>query len=243
MRSCDKAGENMLFPNGFSGMFFNFGPKGKLLLKEVYSTPEVSIFGQIDRHFIAMHWPGFYSLGVLMRPTVLSRFLRSDMSELTNRICDGSLIRKDLSELREEIEKAPIVEHKIRCIELYLLKVFSQTSNTKSIADQALHLIHETGAPSIEKLAKNLRVSQRYLELNFKKQVGLSPKTYSLILRFNKVEQQLRAMPKLGWNQMDFANDYHDQNHFIKDFKRFTGHTPSDYLLNNFEMGRSYLIR
>lgn len=233
----------MLFPNGFSGMFFNFGPKGKLLLKEVYTTPEVSIFGQIDRHFVAMYWPGYYSLGVLMKPTVLSKFLRSDMSEFTNRVCDGSLLRKDLLDLREKIERTPTIDQKIRCIEAYLTHAFSKIPSTMSIADQALHLIQETGAPSIEKLAKNLKVSQRYLELSFKKHVGLSPKTYSLILRFNKVEQQLRSIPKPGWNHMDFASDYHDQNHFIKDFKRFTGHTPSDYLLNNFEMGRSYLIR
>src|SRR5690349_5309989 len=69
-------GEHTLFPNGLSGIFFNFGNMGKLIIKEEYKTPEVSVFGQIDRHFTVIHWPGFYSLGVLLKPSVLSRLLR-----------------------------------------------------------------------------------------------------------------------------------------------------------------------
>src|SRR3954470_23940667 len=73
------------------------------------------------------------------------------------------------------------------------------------------------------------------------KRKGLSPKTYSLMMRFKKTEENLRRMPAVRWRDMPFAHGYHDQNHFIKDFKRFTGHTPSDYLMNSFEIGRTYL--
>src|SRR6187549_2471153 len=73
--------EHTLFPNGFSGIFFNFGRPGKLMLKETYTTAPVSIYGQIDHHFKVMHTPGFYSLGVLLKPTTLSKLLRTDISE------------------------------------------------------------------------------------------------------------------------------------------------------------------
>lgn len=58
-----------LFPNGYSGVFFNFGYAGEILIKEEIKTPHVSIFGQIDQCFEAIHWPGSYSLGALMHPT------------------------------------------------------------------------------------------------------------------------------------------------------------------------------
>ena len=92
-------------------------------------------------------------------------------------------------------------------------------------------------------MAKEIGVSQRHLEIQFKRSVGLSPKTYSLIQRFKRMEFALRESSTVHWQDMVFAYDYYDQNHFIKDFKRFTGQTPSGYLLNNFEMGRSYLLK
>ncbi|GCC51652.1 AraC family transcriptional regulator [Chryseotalea sanaruensis] len=235
-------GEHKLFPNGFSGVFFNFGKPGKLILKREYTTAPVSIYGQIDHHFTAIHYPGFYSLGVLLKPTMLSKLLHVDMGEFTNKAFDGILIRGDLKELHAKLEEADLTTSKIALLNDYFIKAFTNIHTTDTLADATLHNIHRNATVSIEKLAKDLRVSERYLEMQFKKYVGLSPKTYSLILRFKRIEQQLNASAKPSWRQMDFVQDYYDQNHFIKDFKRFTGHTPSAYLLNNVEMGRSYLL-
>jgi AraC-like DNA-binding protein len=235
-------GEHTLFPNGFSGIFFNFGRKGKLVLTEEYETPSVSIFGQIDRHFTITHLPGFYSLGVLMKPTVLARLLRVNMADLTNKAFDGSLIRADLKDLHEMVEAAQGISAKIECIEIYFNNAFKNVKPTQSVTDHALQLIHQEN-PSIKKLATQLKVSERYIETQFKNLVGLSPKTYSMIVRFKRMEAQLKNQSAVAWSKMDFAHEYYDQNHFIKEFKRFTGHTPTDYLLNNLDMGRSYLVR
>jgi AraC-like DNA-binding protein len=236
-------GEHTLFPNGFSGMFFNFGNKGKLVLSEEYETPDVSVFGQIDRHFTIMHQPGFYSLGVLMKPTALASLLQINMAEITNRAFDGRLVRNDLRELHEKVEAAPSTRAKIECLENYFTGKFKSITHYQSISDYALHLIHQQEATSIERLTTELKVSQRFLEKDFKNRVGLSPKTYSMIIRFKRIEAQLKKQSAIAWNRMDFAHEYYDQNHFIKDFKRFTGHTPSDYLLKPFSMGRSYLVK
>lgn len=238
-----EGGEHKLFPNGFSGIFFNFGKPGKLILDQEYTTAAVSIYGQIDHHFTAIHYPGFYSLGVLLKPTMLSKLLHADMSEFTNKAFDGRLIRKDLQELHTKLEEADLLTEKIALLNDYFIRVFTNIQTADTLADATLINIHHNATVSINKLAKDLRVSERYLEMQFKKYVGLSPKTYSLILRFKRIEQQLNTSAKPGWRHMDFVQEYYDQNHFIKDFKRFTGHTPSDYLLNNVEMGRSYLLR
>lgn len=238
-----EGGEHKLFPNGFSGIFFNFGVPGKLILKQTYSTAPVSVYGQIDHHFTAIHFPGFYSLGVLLKPTSLSKLLRADMSEFTNKAFDGGLIRKDLKELHAKLEEATGLAEKIPLLNDYFTLAFAGIEVRNTLADATLSNIHRHAGVSVRQLAADLRVSERYLEMQFKKYVGLSPKTYSLILRFKQIEQELRSCTNPRWRQMDFVEDYYDQNHFIKDFKRFTGHTPSDYLLSNVEMGRSYLLR
>jgi AraC-like DNA-binding protein len=240
-RTTLERGEHTLFPNGHSGIFFNFGNMGKLIIKEEFRTPMVSVFGQIDQHFTVIHWPGFYSLGVLLKPAVLSRMLRVDMAEFTNRAFDGQLIRSDFNMLYRQLEDVTSIKEKIELIERYLRKVLSPVSHQHTLIDQALHLIHHEKNISMDKMAGHFHVSQRYLEMQFKKTVGVSPKTYSLIQRFKRMEQQVRKMSAIHWHEMSFASEYYDQNHFIKDFKRFTGLTPSDYLLENLTMGRSYL--
>lgn len=238
-----EGGVHTLFPNGYSGIFFNFGNTGRLIIQKELKTPAISIFGQIDRHFIITHQPGFYSLGVLFNPTALSRLLHIDMAEFTNMAMDGQLIRKDFRELHTQLEETEGISGKLnllnRFFRLHLLKDNCQPT----LSEHAIQLLQQQKKISVERLAHDMGVSQRHLEIQFKRSVGLSPKTYSLIQRFKRVEFALRQSSSVSWQDMIFAHDYYDQNHFIKDFKRFTGHTPSDYLLSNLEMGRSYLIR
>lgn len=236
-----ETGEHTLFPNGLSGIFFNFGIMGRLIIKEEYKTPRVSVFGQIDRHFTVTHLPGFYSLGVLLKPSVLSRLLRVNMAEFTNKAFDGILIRKDFLPLYNELEDVSGIAAKIEIIERYLRNALSGVSRQHTITDDALRLIHQQKIVSMDHLAEQLRISQRHLEIQFKRSVGLSPKTYFLIDRFKRMEQKLRMTRSIHWHDMSFATEYYDQNHFIKDFKRFTGLTPSNYLLENLTLGRSYL--
>jgi len=242
-RDSVEKGVHILFPNGLSGIFFNFGSLGKLSIKEEYETPEVSIFGQIDRCFDAIHWPGSYSLGVLLKPTVLSKFLSEDMSKYTNKARDGRLLRPDLHLLHQHLQETSTIKKKIARLNRYFGNAFSSFSQSPTIADKAVDLINHHPSLSINRIAHHLKVSERHLQIQFKKSVGLSPKTYSLIIRFIRMEQQLFEKSAVRWEDMNFAHEYYDQNHFIKDFKRFTGQTPSSYLLNNFEMGRSYLLK
>jgi AraC-like DNA-binding protein len=243
-RNSTEKGVHPLFPNGLSGIFFNFGSLGKLSIKEEYETPEVSIFGQIDRCFDAIHWPGSYSLGVLLKPSVLSKFLKEDMSKLTNKAVDGQLFRPELREVHRQLKATSSVKKKITILNRHFIKTFSYLRHQPpTLAERAIDQIYHHPSLSIKKLAHHLKVSERYLQVQFKKSVGLSPKTYSLIIRFMRMEQQLFEKSAVRWEDMNFASEYYDQNHFIKDFKRFTGITPSGYLLKNFEMGRSYLLR
>jgi AraC-like DNA-binding protein len=235
-------GSYQLFPNGFSGIFFNFGNRGKLIVQKEYETPSVSVFGQIDQHFTALHWPGFYSLGVMLKPTVLSKLLRTDMGEFVNKAFDGALLRKDFTQLYHELGCASGIKQRIEILDGYFTQALRDIPKVVTIADYAMNIIHRQSTVSIEKIASQLRVSQRYLETNFKRSVGLSPKTYSMILRFKRIEEQLRKSHRTSIRWMDFGDEYYDQNHFIKDFKRFTGHTPTNYLIKDFDIGHSYLI-
>jgi AraC-like DNA-binding protein len=231
-----------LFPNGLSGIFFNFGNPGRLILEKEYSTEAVSIFGQIDQYFTIADAPGFYSLGVLFKPTTLSKFLRVDISEFTNKAVDGTLLRADLRDVHEQLQQIKPIQQKIALLNKYFSKTLIDVPTQNIISDYAVHLINTKEDLTIGRLAGLLQVSQRYLEINFKRSVGLSPKSYSLIQRFMRTERKLKRESEQR-RHLSFGDEYYDQMHFMKDFKRFTGYTPGRYLLENLETAKSYLIR
>ena len=175
-----------------------------------------------------------------MHPTALSKLIHEDMSAFTNKAFDGTLIHAKLKSLHTAMEEKQDASAKIALLNNFFASVFSEVS-VNTITDHAVKILQQSGLQSIRKVSDELGISERHLEIQFKKHVGISPKTYTLINRFKRMEQLLHHKTAIKWEQINFSHEYYDQSHFIKDFKRFTGHTPSHYLLQNFEMGRSYL--
>jgi AraC-like DNA-binding protein len=59
--------------------------------------------------------------------------------------------------------------------------------------------------------------------------VGLTPKRYARLLRFRRVLLHARAPGAPGWTEIAHSCGYYDQSHFVRDFKAFSGFTPSEY--------------
>lgn len=89
-------------------------------------------------------------------------------------------------------------------------------------------LVKTNGLVPISKLIKNkcsLRTAQRY----FSNVIGVSPKTFSRILRHKYIIQQIYENPEVKWNDLVFRGFYFDHSHFIKDFCAFSKTIPSLY--------------
>jgi len=94
-----------------------------------------------------------------------------------------------------------------------------------------IHAAH--GKMTVKELAIELRVSERSLHYLFEKSVGVSPKMYVRLTRFHHAFQQLSIMPQHDkLTQLAFDLGYFDQSHFIRDFQKFTAHSPGAYVKN-----------
>lgn len=84
------------------------------------------------------------------------------------------------------------------------------------------------GLVRVDELATTAGVSARQLERQFATHVGLSPKRFLRVLRFQQVLAVLRdpSSSSAGWADVAAQHGFYDQAHFINDFKAFTGETP-----------------
>ncbi len=64
---------------------------------------------------------------------------------------------------------------------------------------------------------------------SFYEKIGVGPKKYSCIIRFNRALQQaVQSGSFQSWNDVVYSHQYFDQAHFIKEFRAFSGYTPAE---------------
>ena len=82
---------------------------------------------------------------------------------------------------------------------------------------------------SISRIADGVGWSHKHLIARFRQHVGLAPKTASRLIRFDGVLRRLERSP-LDWAQLAADAGYADQAHLVRDFRAFTGTTPTRFL-------------
>jgi AraC-like DNA-binding protein len=97
------------------------------------------------------------------------------------------------------------------------------------LVEEAAFLL-ESRARLVEAVAGQLGVSRRQLERRFLKEVGLPPKRYARIVRFQRLLSVLREAPIGGAAGAAIDLDYADQPHAIREFREFAGASPSALL-------------
>lgn len=86
----------------------------------------------------------------------------------------------------------------------------------------------------IKKLCEEEGFSKSTLERNFMEYVGIGPKHYHRIVRFNNLLNHIKQQKDFRhWTEIAYRFGYYDQAHFIKDFKVFYGKTPSEFSTND----------
>jgi AraC-like DNA-binding protein len=91
---------------------------------------------------------------------------------------------------------------------------------------QALRLLRSL---SVRETASTLGISERRLLTVFSEDVGLSPKQWTRVRRFQRALRALHQGDELRWAELAVACGYADQSHFSRDFRSFSGIDPTTY--------------
>jgi len=132
------------------------------------------------------------------------------------------------SSLTDRLCEVPTPVEKLRTLEGLLSGRLHLGRRRSEMVDQAMHLFREKGF-CVAECARSVGVSERRLSQVFREQVGLSPKMWCRIRRFQTAVRALHNGVDVPWTELALRCGYYDQSHFANDFRAFSGINPTAY--------------
>ncbi|MBL7864848.1 MAG: AraC family transcriptional regulator [Cyclobacteriaceae bacterium] len=217
-----------IIPDGYPEMVFHFGDPFRIRLGNHWQQQGQALLGgQIQHHFHLQNTGVANIFGISFHPTALSRLFGLDMQQITNRVVDIEEVLPKLQLVRG-IMSAGSTQARIAAAETSLLSILSGATADHPI-DRALQIMRDRkGLISMEELSESIQLGSRQMQRLFQKYVGVTPKFYARVIRFNTLFDLVKE-EGTTWLDMVHASGYYDQSHFIRNFKAFTGEDPTTY--------------
>ena len=177
------------------------------------------LFSQSGYHF---------GVGAGLTPAGAYALFGTPMHELANRVADlGELIGDRAGRLAGRLAEAPDWPARFALLDDTLFRwIQAGPVQQDQVARAWWRLRQSSGRITVAAVAEEVGWSSRYLEIRFRDQVGVSPKTAARILRFQHAVR-IGGNPRgPAWSQVAAVCGYVDQAHLNRDFRQFAGCTP-----------------
>jgi len=170
-------------------------------------------------------------LGVHFRPGGARAILGLPLGEIADQHVDLDVLWGPVArELRDRVGRASSTHERFRIVQSELLKRLALDSRSRAHPAVALALGRlKDERSSVGPVAAELGMtSRRFIEL-FTAEVGMTPKLYARVQRFQSALMQAHRT-RANWTELALAVGYCDQSHLIRDFVSFSGFSPSELL-------------
>lgn len=171
-------------------------------------------------------------VGVHFKPGGAFPFLPMPASELHNAVVAlDDLWGATAAELRERLLAAPTAAAKFRILEETLRRQARRPlARHRAVAYALDELQRKRHARSISDVTDATGLSARRFIQVFSDEVGLTPKLFCRVRRFQQVLELIHRADEIDWADAALSCGYFDQAHFIHDFQAFSGINPTTYL-------------
>lgn len=231
-------------PNGYTAMVFNYGDPYHVSSPSIPDTlvPRCFFAGQSTTNYRLTLARTVGVVGIVFMPAAVSTLFGISMEGTADsRIELSSLLGDESCAWCDSIVAAGSTEARIELIQEYLTSKLDGHRARYNVADlAAARILSAEGNITVEELASDLCVSRRQLERKFLEKTGLSPKLYARIARMSLISNFVAHHDdeKIDWQDLVFKGGFHDQNHFVKDFKKLNKLSPEQYHNNHHELIR-----
>ena len=197
-----------------------------------HTIPGCVVSGPRSEFFVIDTESEASTIGVHFKPGGAFPFFKFPPADLSNQsVALDCLWGTASARLRDRVLEAVTPAEKFRVMERCLLEELRKPLERHPAVGFALHqFLGRAQAPSVSQVVEQVGFSQRRFIEIFDQQVGLTPKLFCRVSRFQKVIRTAHVHRNINWTQLALDCGYYDQAHFIHDFQAFAGITPSDYL-------------
>jgi len=170
----------------------------------------------------------FNYIGIRFLPSIFSQLFDVDASILTNTYMPLADLNKDMAYHISSSTHSGVTLHQLA--ELFDHHFYNKISNLSLDLDMRFYeallaIVKSHGCVEIKNIKTGL--SERQLRNIFKYFIGESPKKFSKIVRFQHLLKSKPSLKSLRNNKIFYESGYFDQSHFIRDFKKLYGLSPS----------------
>ena len=173
-----------------------------------------------------------FIIGVHFKPGGAFPFLGLPAGDLADTHVDlETLWGPSAGRLRERLCEARTSAERFQLLQEALLSRLCHGVEQHYAVSAALEMFGKNQAgPRVREAAEYLGLSQRRFIEVFKAEVGMTPKLFSRIQRFQQARTFIQHNPSINWAALAVDLGYFDQSHFIHEFLEFSGLSPTDYL-------------
>jgi AraC-like DNA-binding protein len=221
---------NRVVPNTSLAIAFRFKGKIGYIVNGEQNNLPIATFSGLRKSVRFIKYCGNSSaIIVQFNETGASAFFKQPMHELFEESVslDNFIVSQKITEIEDQLSEAANHYERIEVVEQFLLSILVNPKPDRLISMAMAKIRSSNGDIRIKELAASLNISHDAFEKRFRRTIGATPKQFASIVRLNSI---IYAGPKDRSN-LDMAIDsgYYDQPHFNKDFKFFTGQTPTDF--------------
>ena len=220
-----------IVPSGFGEITFYEGNIPDSTLKDGYLKSSSQISGQKNNHFDLIISGTIKLFSVVFEPYGISRFFNISASELFNQTIPlRFILGTQLDALEDKIFESKSLANKIVLIENFFSKLLSEDLNYS--LPRILNSVQEISANNnlgVTHLASNANLSRKQYERNFANTVGISPKQFMRVIRFQRALYIRQNNLVVNLTQLAYDAGYYDQSHMVSEFKLLSGYSPKQY--------------
>jgi AraC-like DNA-binding protein len=235
-------------PSGEVVLIVGFGPELRTTYPQLApgraATHRSFVAGLHDTHCF-VETPGDQAgIQVNLTPLGAHLLLGLPMHELTNRVVDlDDLLDAEGELLVEQLHDAPDWQARFELLDRTLVRrLDAARPASPDVAWAWRRLVESAGRLPVGELCEEVGCSRKHMLRRFNEQIGVAPKTFARVLRFQRAvhmlghrdgaswvdERELGAGRRMSWGEIALECGYFDQAHMNRDFRQFAGASPGE---------------
>lgn len=174
---------------------------------------------------------GVESFAIFLQPAALRLLFGLSADHLADQSYSApDVLGPQIETLWSTLAEAPTFEDRVRLAEFSLLRRMPSLSDRTAITSVAMVTFRRHGRIQVDEMAAHSSLSVRQFERAFAREIGIPPKLFARIARFQGALDAKVIAPTRSWLEIAHDSGYYDQMHLVHDFESLGGVTPTRFL-------------